>query len=509
MGVGVMAKGWNSLGWTKIGLTVVSWVTSPLLGMLVAGGLYTLIKKGIMDHETPEKRAAQFRPILIGVTAGVMTLFICIKGPNAIRLPIGLAFVTAIAIGIGVGGIVTLVVRVVGDRDMEALEAGLQLQGSQPKSPSKDIEMPDLPAPSSPFKVHPPVMGATIFSVDDEPSNGVGLPLVPLDPTDRDALDLEKEPLPMYLSAALKPLIRVRPVQGQMWEPRPVVKAKADSGKPKRRGSKDKKKEETSEGPVGCGPSCEGHTKTEDMPGLEVPAWDGQSDPKLLIQRLRYDLTNLRMRKGEGTETHDGAIQGEDALRAAGRTEDLDPSDPKAIRRARLERAERVFRPLLVLSAAIVAFGHGANDVANPIGPFAAVLEIYNKGEIRAKPEIPVWVLMLGATSFILGILMWGYKTIHTVGTKITSLTPSRSFATQIGAAMALLTASLLGMPVSTSHCLVGAVIGIGTAQRFMGKRGTINSRMIGNIVLTWGVTIPLAMGVACAIFAGLRAIYD
>lgn len=150
---------------------------------------------------------------------------------------------------------------------------------------------------------------------------------------------------------------------------------------------------------------------------------------------------------------------------------------------------ERVFSYLLILTASYIAFAHGANDVANAIGPLAAVISIFNDGEVMVNAGIPIWILILGGISIIIGIATWGYKVIETVGRKITSITPSRGFAATFGAATSVLICSKLGMPVSTSHCAVGGVVGVG----FVKGAGTIDLKVVRNIALSWIITIPAA----------------
>jgi phosphate/sulfate permease len=157
------------------------------------------------------------------------------------------------------------------------------------------------------------------------------------------------------------------------------------------------------------------------------------------------------------------------------------------------KHVEAPFVPLLIVSALSVAFAHGGNDVGNAVGPLSTILGIHETGEVKDVPDIPYWALFVGAAGFIIGIITMGSLTIKTVGTKITTLTPSKSFATQIGAAVAVLGSSALKLPVSTSHCLVGAVLGIGLVQWFLGT-GEVNARVLSRIVLAWVVTIPIAM---------------
>lgn len=171
--------------------------------------------------------------------------------------------------------------------------------------------------------------------------------------------------------------------------------------------------------------------------------------------------------------------------------------------------AEKPFVPLLILSAMTVAFAHGGNDVGNSIGPLATILDVVEGGDITALPEIQPWVLLLGSCGFVVGIVLIGNRTIATVGGKITTLTPSRSFAVQTGTAVAVLSSTVLGLAVSTSHCLVGAVIGVGIAGRLLGTGGELNASMLKKIVIGWAATIPLAMLVSLIFFYVLSAFYQ
>src|SRR5690606_15402116 len=126
------------------------------------------------------------------------------------------------------------------------------------------------------------------------------------------------------------------------------------------------------------------------------------------------------------------------------------------------EKMEKVFATLLVVSAALLAFAHGANDTANAIGPLAAIVEILRDGKVALQASVPISLLVLGGVGIIVGVATYGYKVIETVGKKITALTPSRAFAANLGAATTIVVASRLGFPISTTHTLVGAVLGIG-----------------------------------------------
>jgi len=206
----------------------------------------------------------------------------------------------------------------------------------------------------------------------------------------------------------------------------------------------------------------------------------------------------------ESDNEGDGSVDQNAAQRQA--TLDVD-----ALARATAEQeAEQPFVPLLILSALSVAFAHGGNDVGNAVGPMGVVWEVWkDQNAVSGTPDTAAWILAIGAIGFVAGIMLLGSRTIETVGTKITILTPSKSFSTQMGAAVAVLASSAFGMPVSTSHCLVGAVVGVGVAQKFTVGGGKINAKALGKIVLGWLVTIPLAMLVAVIVFFAAQTKYD
>lgn len=154
---------------------------------------------------------------------------------------------------------------------------------------------------------------------------------------------------------------------------------------------------------------------------------------------------------------------------------------------------EKIFIYLQILSACLVAFAHGANDVANAIGPVAAVIGVLQTHSISHQSFIPSWLLALGGGGIVIGLATWGWRVIETIGSKITELTPTRGFSAEFGAAATILFASKLGLPISTTHALVGAVFGVGLARGLK----ALNLQTLREIVLSWIVTIPL-----CALFS-------
>ena len=161
------------------------------------------------------------------------------------------------------------------------------------------------------------------------------------------------------------------------------------------------------------------------------------------------------------------------------------------------DNVERVFGVLMIFTACAMAFAHGSNDVANAIGPVAAIFSIVTSGgEIAQKSLMPIWILLLGGVGIVFGLLMYGHKVIATVGSGITDLTPSRGFCAELSASITVVIASGTGIPISTTHTLVGAVLGVGFARGI----SALNLRMIGSIFMSWVITLP-AGGILAIIF--------
>ena len=155
----------------------------------------------------------------------------------------------------------------------------------------------------------------------------------------------------------------------------------------------------------------------------------------------------------------------------------------------RVQQVERVFVVLVVLTACAVAFAHGSNDVANAIGPLAAIINVEQGVEIAKEAALAPWMLVVGGLGIVVGLATWGYRVMETVGQKITELTPRRAFAAQLASAVTIVMASRMGIPVSTTHILVGSVLGVGLARGI----GALDLRVVANIAISWVSTLPIA----------------
>ena len=173
---------------------------------------------------------------------------------------------------------------------------------------------------------------------------------------------------------------------------------------------------------------------------------------------------------------------------------------------AQMQRVERVFGVLMIFTACSMAFAHGSNDVANAIGPLAAINSVIaNNGAFEAESALSVWILLLGGFGIVTGLAMWGHRVIRTIGKNITELTPSRGFAAEIAAATTVVIASGTGIPVSTTHTLVGAVLGVGLARGM----SALYFGVVGRIFLSWIVTLPAGAILSIVFFFIFKGIFS
>lgn len=179
--------------------------------------------------------------------------------------------------------------------------------------------------------------------------------------------------------------------------------------------------------------------------------------------------------------------------------------DPNAPYKLRYQMVEKIFAVLMIFTACAMAFAHGSNDVANAIGPLAAVVTIVKTGTINAdRLHIPIWVMAVGAVGIVTGLTMYGHRVMATIGTNITQLTPSRGFAAQLATASTVILASGFGLPISTTQTLVGAILGVGFARGM----GALNVSVVRNILMSWIVTVPAGAILAILYFYVIKQLF-
>lgn len=179
--------------------------------------------------------------------------------------------------------------------------------------------------------------------------------------------------------------------------------------------------------------------------------------------------------------------------------------DPAADKDFQFTNVEKIFGILMMVTACAMAFAHGSNDVANAIGPVAAVINIANSGTVTQSSALPLWVLVLGGGGIVFGLATYGRRVMETVGEGITQLTPSRGFAATLAAATTVVLASGTGLPISTTHTLVGAVLGVGLARGI----DALNLRVVSTIFVSWVITLPAGAILSIMFFFMFKGLFS
>jgi phosphate/sulfate permease len=225
-----------------------------------------------------------------------------------------------------------------------------------------------------------------------------------------------------------------------------------------------------------------------------------------LVASLKRSLEALRgARETSATGVEPGKVE-EAALAVEKLVEEAQACTPTTVSSSdRSYRfVERVFSSLQVVTACCVAFAHGSNDVANAVGPLAGIVNVVETGRIDSQVAVPFWTLLLGGSFIALGIATWGPRVMQTVGERITYLTPTRGFSAEFAAASTIVIASRLGLPVSTTHAVVGAVVGVGLARGM----GSVDWRVMGKMASMWLLEVPAVAVLSALLFMLLRVIF-
>lgn len=169
------------------------------------------------------------------------------------------------------------------------------------------------------------------------------------------------------------------------------------------------------------------------------------------------------------------------------------------------QAVEGIFKKVQIITSSYVCFSHGANDVANAVGPIALILTItQNGGSVKSVVEVPRYILLIGGFGIALGVLLYGYKVMQTLGHDITEINNTRGFSIDFGTATTVLLSSVFGFPVSTTHTVVGAVTGVGLARGIE----VINTSVLKDILISWFITLPFSIGVSAIFYLALTTFF-
>jgi len=283
------------------------------------------------------------------------------------------------------------------------------------------------------------------------------------------------------------------------WVKKALAKYDADVIK----SQKDAEVNQVKEVEEGCS-SREGNNNDSSSPGSVTPAQTGLQKDEIVAVVEEAGEGPSKQKKGLwaclpfNQDLHKEALhESKEAARIHENTENFDG------------RSERFFAICQVLSACFDCVGHGSNDTANAVGPLAAIIGVYSAGAAVAKVETPLYVLAFGGAAIAIGLALYGHRVIKAIGVKMVKITPSRGFCIELGAAWIIIIGSNLGIPLSTTHCQVGATVGVGlteadneSGRMCTWKRSGVNWKLLLNVFVAWILTLVFAGAVTALIFS-------
>eukprot|EP00761_Pharyngomonas_kirbyi_P013398 gb/GECH01013427.1/.p1 GENE.gb/GECH01013427.1/~~gb/GECH01013427.1/.p1 ORF type:complete len:567 (+),score=114.72 gb/GECH01013427.1/:1-1701(+) len=442
IGVGVVAKGWESVSWVKLGITALSWVTSPIIGGIFSFLIYGSIHLSVLRTSDTEK--IRFRSLLIvpffsALCFAVVTAFILFDGPPGMRPEWEFYWNFVVAIGVFVIMYLATFGFLIFRPNISAKLTSYMASHPRFRTATQ------LPVLRSIFKA----------ILDDEHGVRDSQRVYNNEETNSDSSD--------------SPLMDNKPNQSY---------AEDDENN----FFKEENPNNSNETRIDFNP--------DDSTGVQQRS-PTASTPNSPDSPDLPDSPNLN--DNNATERSYLEIEEESE-------QDISESS-----------VEKHFKLLMVLTALVLSFSHGGNDVANAIGPYAAVIATWEKASLCSpSPDdlifhVPIWVLILGGGCIVIGLGTWGYRVMTTVGQNITKLTFSRGFSAQLGTALSVLICTHIGVPVSTTHVLIGAICGVGIIT----GRNSLNFSTLRNIVISWVVTVPFAAIGSVLLFLLMKLIFQ
>jgi phosphate/sulfate permease len=459
--VGIVAKGFDSVGYNKVILSVIAWVISPIAGGIIGWALYWFIHKVILSSATPDKRARFYVPIFTGLTAFVLFVVLFLDGPDALRPPvdtwINLVAIVAVCVVISIATVYFLRFT---DRNVASLPSIEEtIDAKDADAETKDgAATPPLPLEHYDRSRAHSVAGSVAESVASSSTAHSGYMSLEDDqdlgaPDEDDEDEVDGEDIDVHFDD-VEPQEAGDVNDDDVEDLPPIARALSGENEEKAR----------SVGPTEDG----GYDAESDDDGTDS-ADSVVNVPALTKKTLEAHLEKeggLSAAHGEDGDDDDdddtvkdcqlGGKPGEEIemteVTEMTQEEELRSKDPH--RETRLAHAESRFRILMVATAMVLSFSHGANNVANAIGPYGAIIEAED-GEVGDTTAMPLWVTVMGAVAIVIGLATYGYKVIETVGKKITTLTYTKGFCAQFGAATTALVCTTFGIPMYASFPLV------------------------------------------------------
>lgn len=506
IGFSVVLRGWESIKWSLMARIVASWFASPLISGTISSLIYVLVSRTVIRKIDPLRYGLKALPLFYGATIFINVASIVIDGPevfglNTLKWYHGL-FISLMAAGATISYVALVMVpklrrSILGEIIQMSSRrggGGGGGSGSKPSLAPQRLEIMSAksdPTASQARKSTSFVEKPSVAGYDNDAFKG-----------DSNIEQLKRKFAPLSSVSgtgksspdAKTATVRSRPNELTL-DANQLAELTTSSRGPKP--------------PIAPKPAHltrqlaqDTHTQLEEV--------DLSGPPSAVPTTNKKNITDLEVGRATGGSFGGGGPSGN------GR--------PEMISGERYE-VFRLFSTLQILTACFASFAHGSNDVSNAVAPLIPIWNIYANGEEDISQQTPIWILAFGGIGICTGLWAWGRAVMATVGEGLTKLTPSKGFSIELGAAISVLFASKLGLPISTTHCKVGSVVIVGlVSSKFLsqdnlldmsaeerdkqaegGGDQAVDWKLFGNIAITWIVTVPLAAMASAIIMIALR----
>lgn len=516
LGFALVQHQFSGINWKKVGLIIMSWFLSPVLAGIMGTLCFMFVKHFILVKANPLEWGLRFLPLFYGVTCFCNVISIALSGPPLLGfdlVPLWGKFVLALGVSLVVASLIALVLVPFQKKEIEKnLKNGpLRAQfNSNQNSPSDESKK--LPS----VTISPSEMKGDGLNISILPAGVPGLTNDKKMNISR--IDTSESVRPLLSGSTAGSEVSTRnptPIGSGAVTPQGIpIGCQAPSGVDPsliKRKLFNKVMGKESSRPMCTKNSVYQHSSLSTP--IDAPLEDGNRATDLTTPAAPASPTEVEIdleagKKSDANENDVSALgscgstsSSDESGKDVEKTKDYEVDESLADLRKDSPAIAEVFKYLQILTACFGGFTHGGNDVSNAVGPLIAIWMIFQEGAIGSKASPPMWLLFYGGLGISLGLIAFGKRVIYTMGHDLTPITPSSGFTIEISSALTVLLASNIGIPISTTHCKVGAIVMVG---RYRAKE-SVSWSLVKKILLAWFVTVPVSGFIAAAIFAALR----
>lgn len=503
LGFALVQHQFSGINWKKVALIVGSWFLSPVLAGIVGTLCFMFVKKFILTKQNPLESGLRFLPLFYGITSFCNVISIALSGPPLLGfdlVPLWGKFVLALGVALVVASLIALVLvpfqrkEILNNLKDGPLKAEFNSNQNSPSDDGKRLPSVTISSAEKNDNLNINILSTGVPNINDKKMN-------------LSRIDTSESVRPLLGESTAGSEVSTRnptPCASGAVTPQGIpIGSDAPSGIDpsliKRKLFNKVMTKESSKRIVDTKNSVYQHSSLS-TPIEDTNSKKGSPTGPLSPISVEIDLESGK-KSSDAKDNRSSPVDEDDAAMDVAKPKDDEFDDSLADLRKDSPAIAELFKYLQILTACFGGFTHGGNDVSNAVGPLIAIWMIFQEGMIESKASPPMWLLFYGGLGISLGLIAFGKRVIYTMGHDLTPITPSSGFTIEISSALTVLLASNIGIPISTTHCKVGAIVMVG---RYRAKE-SVSWSLVKKILLAWFVTVPVSGILAAAIFAALR----